>query len=1137
MKTSVRIAVITAALLVFLALVCGIYTLMHPGSPQESPSTTLTKTSRESARTGTNITSPTLLSPAVSNVADSSPSRVVPELSHDHQHSMDFSKVESSREEEVREESIHSKEVTTEDLKKRDWLGIHKLSIAEESDKGYPYIVLPSDTLNLSNLPDRGEHIRFDLFDGFSLSGSVLMGYEDDDRKSLGVLLQGNSKLNVDYDVQGIFQHGFILSEKDQLSYAITKKEDGKLEIKGIELGEVFPDETGLLPPESAEGEDKSDNHSEVGGVKKSMIQGSDGGESESNSPQGSDLPQGAPPVPPTNPAPLADTFKLHSRPGANHTIYLDFNGHVTTGTIWNSFYSAGNPINTPAYSFEGDASFTNNELARIQQIWARVAEDFISFDVNVTTEEPPLDRLVNSGTGDAQWGVRVPIGGSSSDWYGASAGGVAFVGSFNWSNDTPVYVFPAQLGGGAEKYVAECISHEVGHAVGLNHDGRTSPAEEYYQGHGSGDTGWAPIMGNPYHRNLTQWSRGEYVNANRSTENDLLVITSQNGFGYRPDDSGNTPLTATILTFSSNTASRSGVIETNTDVDVFGVTVPDGLVQIDAVPGFRVPNVDLNLELLNSTQTVIATSNPADLLTGSISQNVAAGTYYVRVSGSGKGTWSTGGYSNYGGIGSYHFNVVISAVPGTPTPTSTPTSTSTAVATATATASPTATPIPPLATSTPTRTATPVPPTATNTPLPPTATATRTPTATQTPVPPTATPTRTATNTPLSPTATPAGTATALPTSTQTPVPPTATPEMSATPEPSATATTNPTTTPSVTPSEQPSSSPTATVVPTATETAAATATVSPTTPAVTPPDECATGDCPADKKPTTKPKSVRLSRQGFAIVSLDAEAVAPDTIQDVVITQRPRNGSFVPVIRDSAVESRASGARRTWSYSIFDYKTKKLSPLTFNSQSNRYERTASDADADSHLADQGSAEALAASETLVAEFTVPSSGRLLLVPALYSATARRNSVNRDDSYGYSVYLNGELVHIQAPIPVRRIRTTIIGQAALRVTRNDVVSIVIDSVKTKLRPDLGVLPVRVMYALSTDLWSYQSNGPTVVNDLISFIAQSSRGEVSNVATVTFIAQGQQGQSSPKPSQYAELVDRVRQIARRALGS
>ena len=38
------------------------------------------------------------------------------------------------------------------------------------------------------------------------------------------------------------------------------------------------------------------------------------------------------------------------SLPGANHTIYLDFDGHITENTAWNSYMN--NPsINSPAFT------------------------------------------------------------------------------------------------------------------------------------------------------------------------------------------------------------------------------------------------------------------------------------------------------------------------------------------------------------------------------------------------------------------------------------------------------------------------------------------------------------------------------------------------------------------------------------------------------------------------------------------------------------------------------------------------------------------------------------------------------------------------------------------------------------------
>lgn len=246
-----------------------------------------------------------------------------------------------------------------------------------------------------------------------------------------------------------------------------------------------------------------------------------------------------------SSPFAYSETFLLNSNPGVDHTIYLDFDGHTTSGTAWNNNFNGGADFFTPAYNPDGVAGFSNSELTAIQHVWQRVTEDFAPFNVNVTTQEPgDLGDLIKSGSGDTRWGVRVAIGGSSYDWYGNGAGGVAYIGSFNWNTDTPTYVFPDQLGNGFEKYVAEAASHEAGHTLGLRHDGTST--QGYYSGHGSGETAWAPIMGVGYYNNLSQWSRGEYADADRQ-EDDLAIITTQNGFGYRVDDYGDTNGTASV--------------------------------------------------------------------------------------------------------------------------------------------------------------------------------------------------------------------------------------------------------------------------------------------------------------------------------------------------------------------------------------------------------------------------------------------------------------------------------------------------------------------------------------------------------------------------------------------------------------
>jgi len=68
----------------------------------------------------------------------------------------------------------------------------------------------------------------------------------------------------------------------------------------------------------------------------------------------------------------LANTFLLHSLPGGTKVIYLDFDGHSTSGTPWNSGY--GDPIVSAPFSQDSNPAFSAAELESIQYIWQRVA-------------------------------------------------------------------------------------------------------------------------------------------------------------------------------------------------------------------------------------------------------------------------------------------------------------------------------------------------------------------------------------------------------------------------------------------------------------------------------------------------------------------------------------------------------------------------------------------------------------------------------------------------------------------------------------------------------------------------------------------------------------------------------------------
>jgi phage baseplate assembly protein gpV len=361
-----------------------------------------------------------------------------------------------------------------------------------------------------------------------------------------------------------------------------------------------------------------------------------------------------------TTPAPLADTFTLHSRPGAKRVIYLDVDGDVLVGNSWNT-YTKVSTIVCPPWNTDGDPSvFGEAERVAIQRIWLRVAEDYAPFDVDVTTQEPPAGAITRSSLADDIYGTRVLI--SPISQYFGTYGGIAAVGIYNYVDSTdhykPALVFPEQLAHD-EKRIAEAAAHEAGHNLGLIHDGVLG-GSAYYAGHGEGETGWAPIMGVGYGRNLTQWSKGEYHNAD-NPENDLAVMQSY-GLSYRGDDHGDTFIAATALPAGAS-LSGGGVIGRAGDVDVFSFSAGAGPASITVAPADTGPDLDVQAELIGEGGSVLTTSNPVDLLRANLMATLpAAGTYHLRVRGVGKGDPKLTGYTAYGSLGHYRISGTVPA-------------------------------------------------------------------------------------------------------------------------------------------------------------------------------------------------------------------------------------------------------------------------------------------------------------------------------------------------------------------------------------------------------------------------------------------------------------------------------------------
>ncbi|HEX8310866.1 MAG TPA: putative Ig domain-containing protein, partial [Chthoniobacteraceae bacterium] len=446
-----------------------------------------------------------------------------------------------------------------------------------------------------------GETVRLPLIDGEAVEGVVNFA-ETNSRGWTRVAgsLTGNKRGSFVLATTAKKASGLIQLPDEQLAYEIVTHPDGQLMMHERLLSEVI---CSPLPwPREEEGRKAAR----------------------------APVPQGAPPI-------------LSSRPDAEGVLYLDFDGETVTDPAWND----GRTI---------VAAAARMTAAQITDVWNRVKEDFLAFNVDVTTNE---ERYNQAPVGKRMRCIITP----TNSFY-KNAGGVAYLGSFAeagfgfYSETIPCWVFIDNN----TKACAEAVSHEFGHTFDLSHDGRTSPFTEYYEGHGSGSTGWAPIMGVGYYRELVQWSRGEYTGANRTQDDIAIIAGPQNDIGFAPDEAGGAIDSAMPVETDNGDILQRGVISQASDADFYIFNTTGGTATINAVPAPTSPNVDLLIEVQDGSGTVVSRANPPDALNSALSTTLPAGTYYLKVQGIGKGDVKDGGYSSYGSVGAYTLS---GSVPG----------------------------------------------------------------------------------------------------------------------------------------------------------------------------------------------------------------------------------------------------------------------------------------------------------------------------------------------------------------------------------------------------------------------------------------------------------------------------------------
>ena len=348
----------------------------------------------------------------------------------------------------------------------------------------------------------------------------------------------------------------------------------------------------------------------------------------------------------------------LDSRPEATGVLYLSFGGETVTDPFWNggsTIYAAPAVINGIPIS-----------TTQMTDVWARVAEDFKPFEVTVTTSRARYD---NAPVGQRMMAVITP----TQSWYSSSVGGVAGIGSFrgpysiySFSSTVPCWVFNNYN----TSDMALTISHELGHTVGLHHDGLKDSFGNlyvtYYYGHGTPPLSWGPIMGAPWDCIVTQWSDGDYTDSTyfaNNQEDQLAIMGNLIGEplstpALPADDAPDTPVNAPPLNFGL-TVNVSGLISphikgavSSPDIDYYQLDTGGGAISLTATPGAVDPDLDIQMELHSQSDGVLLISAAQDDLGAKLTTTVGAGTYFVVVKG--RARPGVDGYSIYGCNGPY---------------------------------------------------------------------------------------------------------------------------------------------------------------------------------------------------------------------------------------------------------------------------------------------------------------------------------------------------------------------------------------------------------------------------------------------------------------------------------------------------
>lgn len=307
------------------------------------------------------------------------------------------------------------------------------------------------------------------------------------------------------------------------------------------------------------------------------------------------------------------DVTKLQSLPGASKVWFIDLT-NVMNGQ-------------TPIGQTPKD----------VYQTWQSLAAVLSAFEINVTT-----DRDVYKAAGVTSSGIAKM---ADVDEGSSSCG----LNTFGTTSACDIHRYQDGYATG------RILAHEVGHGLGMRHDGGDDGGEYF---NGFSDFQWTPLMGNVWPGTrwksaLYQWSKGEYATAT-AKEDDFANIDRH--LDYREDD---IPTSVPLLVQGSTlpVGANFGQIGRNTDSDgftfVIGASGGRANLKIDRIEYIGGAMLDVDASIVSASGMVMAQHNAPVARHAQLDVMLAAGEYTLLVKGGAEGNM-TAGFTTYSSVGFY---------------------------------------------------------------------------------------------------------------------------------------------------------------------------------------------------------------------------------------------------------------------------------------------------------------------------------------------------------------------------------------------------------------------------------------------------------------------------------------------------